>query len=70
MIQSIRGRSPYNGEDTLYLTDEAKYGLAVTGFIHPDKILKNAGAKPGDELYSDKTHRNGHYNDRRKGRNG
>lgn len=30
--------------------DEPKYGLAVTGFIHPDKILKNAGAKPGDEL--------------------
>ena len=28
--------------------DEPKYGLAVTGFIHPDKILKNAGAKPVD----------------------
>lgn len=30
--------------------DEPKYGLCVTGFIHPDKILKNYGAKPGDVL--------------------
>ena len=32
------------------LDDEPKYGLAVTGFVHPDKILKNIGAKPGDVL--------------------
>lgn len=32
------------------LDDEPKYGLAVTGFIHPDKVLKNSGAKPGDVL--------------------
>lgn len=30
--------------------DEPKYGLCVTGFVHPDKILKNYGAKPGDVL--------------------
>jgi len=30
--------------------DEPKYGLCVTGFIHPNKILKNYGAKPGDVL--------------------
>lgn len=29
---------------------EPKYGLAVTGFVHPDRILTNAGAKPGDVL--------------------
>jgi cysteine desulfurase NifS/selenium donor protein len=29
---------------------EPKFGLAVTGLIHPDKILTNAGAQPGDEL--------------------
>ncbi len=29
---------------------EPKFGLAVTGLIHPDKILTNAGAKPGDVL--------------------
>lgn len=27
-----------------------KYGLAVVGFIHPEKIITNAGAKPGDKL--------------------
>ncbi|XEC97731.1 selenide, water dikinase SelD [Paenibacillus tarimensis] len=29
---------------------EPKFGLAVTGLIHPDKIRTNAGAKPGDKL--------------------
>lgn len=27
-----------------------KYGLSVTGFVHPDKVFKNCGAKPGDVL--------------------
>jgi selenide,water dikinase len=29
---------------------EPKYGLAVTGLIHPNKIISNAGAKIGDVL--------------------
>lgn len=29
---------------------EPKYGLCVTGFIDPDKILKNNGAQIGDKL--------------------
>lgn len=29
---------------------EPKYGLAVTGLVHPDKVIKNAGALPGDAL--------------------
>ena len=29
---------------------EPKYGLAVTGFVHPDRVLTNAGARPGDVL--------------------
>ena len=33
------------------LDDEPKYGLAVTGFVHPDKLLTNSGAKPGDVLF-------------------
>lgn len=33
------------------LDDEPKYGLCVTGFVHPDKILTNAGAQPGDVLF-------------------
>lgn len=30
--------------------DEPKYGLSVTGMVHPDKVLANATAKPGDVL--------------------
>lgn len=30
--------------------DEPKYGLSVTGFVHPDHILTNSGAKEGDVL--------------------
>ena len=33
------------------LDDEPKYGLAVTGFVHPDKLLKNCGAKDGAVLF-------------------
>lgn len=29
---------------------ELKYGLSVTGLVHPDKILTNKGAKVGDQL--------------------
>lgn len=29
---------------------EPIYGLAVTGFVHPDKVLTNSNAKPGDVL--------------------
>lgn len=32
------------------LDKEPKYGLAVTGFVHPDKVLTNSGARPGDVL--------------------
>ena len=31
--------------------DEPKYGLAVTGFVHPDRVLTNSGARPGDVLF-------------------
>lgn len=31
--------------------DEPKYGLAVTGFIHPDRVWRKAGAQPGDLLF-------------------
>ncbi len=29
---------------------EPKYGMVVSGIIHPDKIIKNKGARPGDVL--------------------
>lgn len=31
--------------------DEPKYGLAVTGIVHPDKVLRNSSAQPGDVLF-------------------
>jgi selenide, water dikinase len=30
---------------------EPKYGMAVSGVVHPDELLAAAGARPGDELY-------------------
>jgi selenide, water dikinase len=30
--------------------DEPKYGLSVTGIVHPDRFWTNAGARPGDVL--------------------
>ena len=38
-----------SGGHSIY-DDEPKYGLAVTGFVHPDRILRNVGARPGDVL--------------------
>ena len=32
------------------LDPEPKYGLAVTGFVHPKKLLTNPAARPGDVL--------------------
>jgi selenide,water dikinase len=29
---------------------EPKYGLCVNGIVHPDRVITNAGAKPGDAL--------------------
>lgn len=29
---------------------EPKYGLAVTGFVRPDRLLRNDGVRPGDAL--------------------
>ena len=31
--------------------EEPKYGLSVTGFVHPDHMWKNHGARPGDILF-------------------
>jgi selenide,water dikinase len=31
-------------------TDEPIYGMAVTGVVHPDRIISNAGGRPGDAL--------------------
>jgi selenide,water dikinase len=30
--------------------DEPKYGLCVNGTVHPDRVITNAGSRPGDAL--------------------
>lgn len=30
---------------------EPKFGLSVFGVVHPDKVVRNRGAKPGDAIY-------------------
>lgn len=29
---------------------EPKYGMAVTGIVHPDRVVTNAAARPGDQI--------------------
>jgi selenide,water dikinase len=33
---------------------EPKYGLAVTGTVHPDRVMRNSTARPGDALFLSK----------------
>ena len=42
--------------------DEPKYGLCVSGFVHPDRIFKNYGCRPGDKLILTKQIGNGVVN--------
>ena len=32
------------------IDEEIKFGMAVTGLVHPDRIWRNVGARPGDAL--------------------
>lgn len=38
------------GGHSIY-SSEPKYGLCVTGYVHPDKVYKNFGAQAGDILF-------------------
>ena len=50
------GQAAMNADDVIVIgghsvdDQEMKFGYAVTGVIHPDKVITNAGAKPGDVL--------------------
>jgi selenide,water dikinase len=57
LIEILRGGLSKMGEAGVALVGghtvedpEVKYGLAVTGLVHPNKILTNAKAAPGDRL--------------------
>jgi selenide,water dikinase len=32
------------------IDSEIKYGMAVTGVVHPDRVIRNSGVQPGDAL--------------------
>lgn len=52
----LGGQKALNNENVVVIgghsvdDQEIKFGYAVTGIIHPDKIVKNSGAKAGDVL--------------------
>ena len=57
MEEMLRGGADKLAEAGAYLAgghsiddDEPKYGMAVTGLVHPDRVVTNAGARPGDVL--------------------
>jgi selenide,water dikinase len=47
--QALQAGVPILGGHTIN-DPELKYGLSVVGQVHPDRIVTNAGAKPGDLL--------------------
>jgi selenide,water dikinase len=49
---------PIAGGHTI-IDDVPKYGLAVTGTVHAEKLVRNSTAKPGDALYLTKPIGNG-----------
>lgn len=52
----LGGQTALNEENVVVLgghsidDQEMKFGYAITGIVHPDKVIKNAGAKAGDVL--------------------
>jgi selenide,water dikinase len=55
--EMLRGGADKLAEAGAYLAgghsiddDEPKYGMAVTGLVHPERVVTNAGARPGDAL--------------------
>ena len=54
----LRGGAQAAGEAGVAITGghsiddrEPKYGLAVTGTVHPDRLMRNSTGRAGDELY-------------------
>ena len=57
LAQILAGGSKKAGEAGIFVVGghsiddaEPKYGMSVTGIVHPDKIMANSGAKAGDVL--------------------
>jgi cysteine desulfurase NifS/selenium donor protein len=57
LLQILKGASDKAAEAGIQIIGghtiddpEPKFGMAVTGIVHPDKVLRNSGAQPGDVL--------------------
>ena len=57
LVEILRGGSDKAAEAGISIAgghtvedNEPKYGLVVMGLVHPDEIMTNSGAKPGDAL--------------------
>jgi selenide,water dikinase len=57
LAQILKGGSDKAGEAGIFVVGghsiddaEPKYGMCVTGVVHPQKIMSNSGAKVGDKL--------------------
>lgn len=57
LVEILRGGAAVLAEAGVHLAGghsvddpEPKFGLAVTGTVHPERIATNAGARPGDRL--------------------
>lgn len=57
MVQILRGGSDKAQEAGISIAgghtiddNEPKYGLVVMGLVHPDRVITNSGAEPGDVL--------------------
>jgi selenide,water dikinase len=49
MAGALKAGVPIAGGHTVS-DEEIKYGLSVVGRVHPDRVIRNSGARPGDML--------------------
>ena len=47
---TVRAAGAFLGGGHTVRDDDIKFGLSVTGTCHPDRVLTNAGARPGERL--------------------
>lgn len=58
LAEMLRGGADKTREAGAYIVGghsvedhEVKFGLSVTGVVHPDRVVTNAGCRPGDVLF-------------------
>src|SRR5881227_3289763 len=54
VTEVFRGGAEKVAEGHTVVDNEPKYGLCVTGRVHPDRVLIKGGLRPGDRLFLSK----------------